>query len=74
MKVYLIPKKGYKHYFAILGVPYGSFSYQYKINDIKYCDIKGLAHFLEHKNFATSGDTDVSNTFASLVADVNAFT
>lgn len=74
MKVYLIPKKGYKHYFAILGVPYGSFSYQYKINDIKYCDIKGLAHFLEHKNFATSGDTDVSNTFASLGADVNAFT
>ena len=36
MKVYLIPKKGYKHYFAILGAPYGSFSYQYKINDIKY--------------------------------------
>ncbi|MFR7880159.1 MAG: insulinase family protein [Christensenellales bacterium] len=35
---------------------------------------EGIAHFLEHKLFENEDGTDASNIFASLGADVNAFT
>lgn len=34
----------------------------------------GIAHFLEHKMFATDGDEDVMNLFSQMGANVNAFT
>ena len=59
------------------------FSTKYGSRDIEFIPLgqkdylktpEGIAHFLEHKLFENEDGTDASNIFASLGADVNAFT
>lgn len=76
LKVYLMPKNEFHKTYAIFSTKYGS-------RDIEFIPLgqkdylktpEGIAHFLEHKLFENEDGTDASNIFASLGADVNAFT
>mgnify|MGYP000772174882 CR=1 FL=1 len=71
-----MPKNEFHKTYAIFSTKYGS-------RDIEFIPLgqkdylktpEGIAHFLEHKLFENEDGTDASNIFASLGADVNAFT
>lgn len=73
LDTYIIPKKGFSKFFAMITVKYGS-------NDIKFYDngtIKeyplGIAHFLEHKLFEEQ-EGNIFQKFSSLGSSPNAYT
>lgn len=72
----IIPKKGYKKTFVCLGTNYGSLTNIFKpYNENDYQEMPlGIAHFLEHKMFEKEDESDVSNKFAELGLEVNAYT
>ena len=72
----IIPKKGYKKTFVCLGTNYGSLTNIFKpIDGKEYQEMPlGIAHFLEHKMFEKEDESDVSNKFAELGLEVNAYT
>ncbi len=73
LRVHLIPKRGFKKYFASYTTKYGSINTKVNIDgkEITYPD--GIAHFLEHKLFeGQNGDATLE--FAKYGANVNAYT
>lgn len=74
MQVFLKPRQDLKRSYAILSIRYGSIHQDFKINDEVIKTPAGVAHFLEHKMFEMPNGIDASNLFASLGADVNAYT
>lgn len=76
LKVYLHPKKDFNGTVAYLIVKYGSIdsefipSGQTELVKVPY----GIAHFLEHKMFEMPDQSVVSDKFALIGADVNAYT
>ena len=72
----IIPKKGYKKTFVCLGTNYGSLTNIFKpIDGKEYQEMPlGIAHFLEHKMFEKEDESDISNKFAELGLEVNAYT
>lgn len=76
LKVYLHPKKDFYGTVAYLIVKYGSIdsefipSGQAELVKVPY----GIAHFLEHKMFEMPDQSVVSDKFALIGADVNAYT
>lgn len=72
----IIPKKGYKKTFVCLGTNYGSLTNIFKpLNEVDYQEMPlGIAHFLEHKMFEKEDEDDISNRFAELGLEVNAYT
>ena len=76
LKVYLMPKKGFYTSYAFLVTKYGSIDCEFIPRD-KNEFVKvpyGIAHFLEHKMFEMPNGSSVSDNFASIGADVNAYT
>ncbi len=73
LRVHIIPKRGFKKYFASYTTKYGSIHTKVNIDgkEIVYPD--GIAHFLEHKLFeGVQGDATLE--FAKYGANVNAYT
>ncbi|MDD4295558.1 MAG: pitrilysin family protein [Ruminiclostridium sp.] len=75
LKVFVIPKKGYKKIYATFATFYGSVNNTFTIpgssKEIHVPD--GIAHFLEHKLFEQK-DGDISDKFAELGSESNAYT
>lgn len=75
LKVYLLPKPGFKQVFATFTTKYGSIDNVFKTGSnrevLQVPD--GIAHFLEHKMFE-SEEGDVFAEFAKYGASANAFT
>lgn len=76
LKVYIMPKKDYFTKYAFLVTKYGSIDSEFiPRNENKYVKVPyGIAHFLEHKMFESPSCEIISDEFASIGADVNAYT
>lgn len=76
LTVFLMPKNEFYKTYAIFATKYGSRDTEFiPRGESDYIKTpEGIAHFLEHKLFEQSDGTDASNIFATLGADVNAFT
>ena len=76
LTVIVMPKKGFYKTYAVFSTKYGSQDLKFiPLNEKEYFKSpEGIAHFLEHKLFEKEECTDVANVFASLGADVNAYT
>lgn len=75
LPVYILPKKGYHQKYAIFTTHYGSIDNRFQVPGEKDVLVvpDGIAHFLEHKMFEIE-EGNVFDQFASLGANVNAFT
>ncbi len=75
LKVYIVPFKNQKNYYAILGTKYGSFDVAFKdSNNKKITTPYGTAHFLEHKMFEQENGEDPFTFFAKSGVNTNAST
>lgn len=72
MKVYILYKPEFKSQSMIIGVPFGGL-HTTILNESGQPYPSGLAHFLEHKLFESESG-DIMAQFASIGANVNAFT
>lgn len=75
LKVYLLPKTGFSKSYGLFTTNFGSVDTEFvPINEEEMIKVPdGIAHFLEHKMFEMK-DGDVSEKFARLGANTNAFT
>jgi predicted Zn-dependent peptidase len=75
LKVFIIPKKGYKKVYATFATYYGSINNTFIIpgSNEKTHVPHGIAHFLEHKLFEQK-DGDVMEKFIKLGSESNAYT
>jgi len=75
LKVFIIPKKGYRKVYATFATFYGSINNTFIIpgSREKTHVPDGIAHFLEHKLFEQK-DGDVTEKFAKLGSETNAYT
>ena len=74
LKTYVVPKKGFSKYYAMLTVKYGSKDIKFSINDGEMKEYPlGIAHFLEHKLFEEK-EGNIFDRFALLGSSPNAFT
>lgn len=74
LKVVIIPKKGFKRFFAGLQINFGSRVLKFRMNNRIYEMPKGIAHFLEHAMFSRKNEKDISEQFSALGLDCNAYT
>lgn len=74
LKVFFVQKKGFKKFYCSFVTYFGSLNDEYIVNGEKRVAKAGVAHFLEHKMFATKDGTDISAKFSELGIDVNAYT
>ena len=76
LKIYIMPRKGYKNGYAIFGTKYGSVDSCFVVpgedNQTKVPD--GIAHYLEHKMFDMPDGSNVFDSFSKYGANANAFT
>ena len=74
LKTYVMPKKGFSKYYAMLTVKYGSKDIKFSINGEEMKEYPlGIAHFLEHKLFEEK-EGNIFDRFALLGSSPNAFT
>jgi predicted Zn-dependent peptidase len=75
LNVYVLPKPGFSKYFATFTTKYGSMDNRFvPVGKEDYITVPdGIAHFLEHKMFATE-EGDVFDEFTKYSANSNAFT
>ena len=75
LRVYLIPFKEKKNYYAILGTKYGSSDIEFSIDKDKNISTPyGTAHFLEHKMFEQEDGVDPFAFFSKSGVNTNAST
>ncbi len=76
LTVILMPKNDYIMSYGMLTVKYGALDCEFSIPSFSkdYQLPLGIAHFLEHKMFEKANDLDINEAFASIGADVNAYT
>lgn len=74
LKVVIIPKRGFARFFVGFQTNFGSIHIKIENNHEVITFPKGTAHFLEHKMFEKKNGQDVSDDFAKLGLDVNAYT
>lgn len=74
LRVLICPKKGFSRKVAYLTADFGSLHRRFRFRGQEYELPMGVAHFLEHKLFQMPDKTDISEEFAALGANVNAFT
>ena len=74
LRVYLIPFKNKKNYYAILGTKYGSRDIEFNYNGEKVSTPFGTAHFLEHKMFEMEDGVDPFKFFSESGVNTNAST
>lgn len=73
LNILLLPMKGFKTSYAVLGANYGSVDTEFYKNGKKVSSPAGIAHFLEHKLFENE-DSDAFSRYAETGASANAFT
>lgn len=73
LTVAVVPRKGFSKKYAYLVTDYGSIHTEFSVDGKPFSAPAGVAHYLEHKMFDLPG-RDVSEEFAALGANVNAFT
>jgi predicted Zn-dependent peptidase len=75
LSVYLLPKKGFRKFYATFTTKYGSIDNTFiPIGKKEYTTVPdGIAHFLEHKMFEGE-DGDAFDKFSQYAANSNAFT
>ena len=74
LKVYMVPSKKVKSFFASLNVRYGSDDTLFKVSD-KLINVPfGSAHFLEHKMFEQEDGISPFDYYSSIGIDCNAST
>ncbi|NBI27426.1 EF-P 5-aminopentanol modification-associated protein YfmH [Chengkuizengella marina] len=74
LKVFILPKPGFKKTFATFSTKYGSVDNHFQVEGKQKVKVPdGIAHFLEHKMFEEPTG-DVFSQFSSQGASANAFT
>ena len=73
LKIAVVPRPGFARKAAYFVTDYGSIHTEFTHEGIRYSAPAGVAHYLEHKMFDMP-DMDVSEAFAALGANPNAFT
>lgn len=75
LSIYVHPKRGYSSKYAVIGTDFGSINNKFKLKNQDNFTIvpDGIAHYLEHKLFA-SKDGDAFELFAKTGASANAYT
>ncbi len=75
LKIFVIPKEGYKSTYAVFGTKYGSVDTCFRLSgEENFITVPaGIAHFLEHKLFE-SEELDAFELFSKTGASANAFT
>ncbi|MDP5273505.1 EF-P 5-aminopentanol modification-associated protein YfmH [Chengkuizengella axinellae] len=74
LKVFILPKPGFKKTFATFSTNYGSVDNHFQVEGKEKVKVPdGIAHFLEHKMFEEPSG-DVFSQFSSQGASANAFT
>ena len=74
LRVYLIPFKDKKNYYAVLGTKYGSNDIEFSLEDNNIKTPFGTAHFLEHKMFEQEDGIDPFKFFSKSGVNTNAST
>ncbi len=73
LRIFVLPKEGYRSTYAIIGTPFGSINTQFELKEGKVTVPDGIAHYLEHKLFE-SEDGDAFSKYAETGANANAYT
>lgn len=73
LKIFVMPKEGYRSTYAVIGTPFGSINTEFEVNGEKVRVPDGIAHYLEHKLFE-SEDGDAFAKYAETGANANAYT
>ena len=73
LRIFVLPKEGYRSTYAIIGTPFGSINTEFNLKDGKVRVPDGIAHYLEHKLFE-SEDGDAFAKYAETGANANAYT
>ncbi len=73
LTVKVVPRRGFQRKLAYFVTDFGSIHQDFILDGAEYHTPAGVAHFLEHKLFELPG-RDVTEEFAALGANVNAFT
>ena len=73
LRIFVLPKEGYRSTYAIIGTPFGSINTEFDLKDGKVRVPDGIAHYLEHKLFE-SEDGDAFAKYAETGANANAYT
>ncbi len=74
LQVTVVRRPGFSKKLAYFVTDYGSMHTDFVLDGQQYSAPAGVAHYLEHKMFDMPGGRDVSEEFAQLGANVNAFT
>lgn len=73
LRIFVLPKEGYRSTYAIIGTPFGSINTEFDLKDGKVRVPDGIAHYLEHKLFE-SEDGDAFMKYSETGANANAYT
>lgn len=73
LRIFVLPKEGYRSTYAIIGTPFGSINTEFNLKEGKVRVPDGIAHYLEHKLFE-SEDGDAFAKYAETGANANAYT
>lgn len=73
LRIFVLPKEGYRSSYAIIGTPFGSINTEFDLKEGKVRVPDGIAHYLEHKLFE-SEDGDAFSKYAETGANGNAYT
>ena len=73
LTVYIMPKPFFARKYAYLATQYGGFYNDYLYEGVQYRAPKGIAHFLEHQIFESTGKSNFEK-FEALGANLNAYT
>lgn len=73
LRIFVLPKEGYRSSYAIIGTPFGSINTEFDLKDGRVRVPDGIAHYLEHKLFE-SEDGDAFSKYAETGANGNAYT
>ena len=76
LRIYIMPRKGYSHSYALFGTRYGSVDSEFIVpGETEVTKVPdGIAHYLEHKMFDQPDGSNVFEEFARFGANPNAFT
>ena len=73
LRIFVLPKEGYRTTYAIIGTPFGSINTEFELESGRVRVPDGIAHYLEHKLFE-SEDGDAFSKYAETGANANAYT
>ena len=72
LRIFIMPKEGYRSTYAVIGTPFGSINTEFDTEKGRVKVPDGIAHYLEHKLFE-SEDGDAFAKYAETGANANAY-